>query len=301
LLPKINPPTSELATKLTALLTSRLDGASLARLEARCAALESPDEKAQAKALFLAFSLSQRLAGTAPLAASTAEQAMLQASRPRLELANWTCADAVRVLVLLRLPTKLPTDLRRILDELASSADIGELVALYRSLPCLPHPELHRERCAEGIRTNIRLVFAAIAHGNPYPAEQLEDAPWNQMVLKALFVGLSLHPIIGLTERANNELARMLHDYARERLAASRSLSPELWRPLVRCAQDSDLELFERALAGPDRLSARGLALALQSCTLASAAPLRDQAAALFPQDPKNPDTWSGLAAQLPA
>ncbi len=44
----------------------------------------------------------------------------------------------------------------------------------------------------------MRVVFEAVAHRNPYPAEQLPEAAWNQMVLKALFVGSRLAPIVGL-------------------------------------------------------------------------------------------------------
>ncbi len=53
------------------------------------------------------------------------------------------------------------------------------------------------------------------------------------MVLKALFVGSALDPIIGLDDRANPELARILIDYARERWAAARPVTPELWRTVT--------------------------------------------------------------------
>jgi len=63
---------------------------------------------------------------------------------------------------------------------------------------------------------------------NPYPADYFDDLAWNQMVLKALFVG-SLHLIYGLDTRANSHTSDG-NDYAHERWAAKRSVSPEIWR-----------------------------------------------------------------------
>ena len=48
------------------------------------------------------------------------------------------------------------------------------------------------------MRSAVKPVFEAIAHRNPYPAEMFEEGAWNQMVLKALFIGSSLAPIRGL-------------------------------------------------------------------------------------------------------
>ena len=68
----------------------------------------------------------------------------------------------------------------------------------------------------------MRAVFEAVAHRSPYPREQFSENRWNHMVLKALFVDSTLHPMQGLEERANPELAKMLCDYAHERWAAGR-------------------------------------------------------------------------------
>ena len=115
------------------------------------------------------------------------------------------------------------------LDKIFAAADVGEAIALYQSLPLLPYPERFRLRAAEGIRSNITSVFNAVALYNPYPATYLDDLAWNQMVLKALFIGSPLEPIYGLEKRNNHQLSQMLIDYARERLAAKRPVNPELW------------------------------------------------------------------------
>ena len=82
----------------------------------------------------------------------------------------------------------------RRLEQLCATADVDELVASYRGLPLYPDGRATALRAAEGVRTNMKVVFEAVAHRNPYPAEQLPEDAWNQMVLKALFVGSALRP-----------------------------------------------------------------------------------------------------------
>ena len=70
------------------------------------------------------------------------------------------------------------------------------------------------------------------------------------MILKALFVGSTLAPILGLDARANPELARILLDYAAERGAAGREITPELWRPVVPFSDHPDIKpLYDQARA----------------------------------------------------
>ena len=106
----------------------------------------------------------------------------------------------------------------------------------------------------------MRAVFEAVAHRSPYPKEQFAENRWNHMVLKALFVGSALHPIQGLEERANPTLARMLCDYAHERWAAGRPVSPELWRCVGPHADAEALADLQRVLAtgGADRAQGGG-------------------------------------------
>ncbi|SDK85687.1 hypothetical protein SAMN05428985_106391 [Nocardioides sp. YR527] len=72
----------------------------------------------------------------------------------------------------------------------------------------------------DALRTNDpRLVAAALG---TY-ASRLDDAAWRQAVLKCLFVGVPLRLVAGL-ERADDELRRMVADYAAERRAAGREV-----------------------------------------------------------------------------
>jgi hypothetical protein len=197
----------------------------------------------------LAFSTASRRVGKAVLALSDADLVSADEARPGFQPRLWTTADAARTLLVLALPADDPAAHRAVLDGLFADGDHGELVALYQALPLLPHPAEHRARAAEGIRSNMKTVFEAVALRNPYPAEMLDEAAWNQLVLKCLFVGSRLLDVVGLDGRANETLAKMLSDYAHERWAAGRSVSPELWRPLGPFAGGALLADLERVLA----------------------------------------------------
>ena len=117
-------------------------------------------------------------------------------------------------------------------------------------MPLYPGPETLDFEVGEGLRSNLKPVFEAISHGNPYPRDHFDQHRWNHMILKALFVDSDLSPITGLKERANPELARILVDYAQERWAAGRPVTPELWIP-VRPYRDEPAVriLLDRAIA----------------------------------------------------
>lgn len=143
--------------------------------------------------------------------------------------ASWSSDQVGRTILLLSFPSQDAAKYVATLDKIMTAADVGEAIAFYQSLCLLPHPEKFQLRAAEGVRTNMTSVFNAVALNNPYPAQYLDDLAWNQMVLKALFVDSPLHPIYGLESRNNQQLSQMLIDYACERLAANRTVSPELW------------------------------------------------------------------------
>ncbi len=214
--------------------------------------------------LYRSVSLVTRKIGKADLALSPAQMGQAAAARESWNPSDWSLDQAARIYLLLVSGADGATFLRR-LDQLCNTADVGELVAFYRGLPLYPDQSRYVLRAAEGIRTNMKAVFEAVAHRNPYPAEQLSEPAWNQMVLKTLFIGSTLHPIVALDRRVNPELARMLCDYAHERWAAGRPISPELWRCVGPHARGEMLHDLGRVLekgTGPERTAA---ALALAS------------------------------------
>jgi hypothetical protein len=103
-----------------------------------------------------------------------------------------------------------------------------ERVALLRALPLLPEPQCFLPIATDACRTHVLEVFEAIACDNPYPALHFDDASFNQLVIKALFVGAQVARIEGLAERRNAELLRMLGDYVSERRAAGRSIPADV-------------------------------------------------------------------------
>lgn len=213
--------------------------------------------------LFRVVSLVARRIGKALLEPNAEELRAADAARPGWDPSEWSLDQAARILLLLASATDGERFSRR-LDQLCATADVGELVAFYRGLPLYPEQPRFRLRAAEGLRSNMKAVFEAVSHRNPYPSEQLEDGPWNQLVLKSLFIGSSLNDVVGLDRRANAELARMLCDYAHERWSAGRPVSPELWRCVGPFATGPMLDDLKRVIekGTPPERAAAALALA---------------------------------------
>ena len=144
----------------------------------------------------------------------------------RIERLSADCVARILVLTTFTDEEQIAEQITRLLRH----ADLNEQLALYKGLPLYTPSAMLNDRVSDGLRSNISEVFEAIAHHNPYPAWHMDSHRFNHMVLKALFIDSRLAPIVGLAERNNAELARMLIDYARERRSASRSVSDELWR-----------------------------------------------------------------------
>ncbi|MFF7308236.1 EboA domain-containing protein [Streptomyces sp. NPDC008137] len=84
----------------------------------------------------------------------------------------------------------------------------------------------------DALRTNdTRLLTAAVG---PYAARHLAPHDWRHAVLKCLFTGVPVEHVADLPRRAHgdDELARMLGDYATERTAAGRTVPEDLYRVL---------------------------------------------------------------------
>jgi hypothetical protein len=244
--------------------------------------------------LYVALGLVPRRLGRGDVDLTEADLAQAQAARPGWDPRGWSVDQAARILILLtagggeRFATRFV--------QLCRTADVAEAIAFYRGLPLYPEPLLLEAQAAEGTRSNMRAVFEAVAHRNPYPREQFSENRWNHMVLKALFVGSTLAPIQGLDERANPALARMLCDYAHERWAAGRPVAPELWRCVGPFADEDALADLQRVLATGDAAGRQAAALALAASPDPRANELLQAAPELATAIRQGALGWSGLA-----
>lgn len=244
--------------------------------------------------LDIALGLAPRKLGKAALELKDDDLAAARAAVPGWDPRGWNVADAARILLL----TGRPAGARPFAEKfraLCQSADVAELVGLYRGLPLYPQPASLEEQVGEGLRSNMRVVFEAIAHRNPYPRHQFDQHRWNHMVLKALFIGSPLEPIQGLDERANAELARIMVDFAHERWAAGRPVPFEIWRCVGPFAEGDALQDLARVLERGEALERRAAALALAASPDRRAAELLKSVPALAGDISGKRLTWATL------
>ncbi|AVV46585.1 EboA domain-containing protein [Streptomyces sp. ID05-04B] len=137
-------------------------------------------------------------------------------------------ADAVRTLLLIEARAGLET-----LTRLYRHGSAAERRPVLRALPALVAGPHAVHLVEDALRSNdTRLIAAAVG---PYAAAHLDPHAWRHAVLKCLFTGVPLDAVAGLAHRAagDDELARMLTDFAAERTAAGRDLPDDLGRLLT--------------------------------------------------------------------
>ena len=293
----MNPNTEEIRSLIESWLAMRLDPVAAAWVRDRQAAVAAGDKKG----LYLAFGMTPRKVGKSDLALTSDELAVASEIRPGWNPAGWSIDQATRTLFVLTLPAMEPESLTGILDQLFDAGEVGELVALYQSLPLLPDPKSHILRAAEGIRTNIKAVFCAVAHRNPYPAEQFSEDQWNQMVLKCQFIGVPMSPIFGLDQRANASLSSMVIDFIHERWAAKRAIAPDMWRCVGPHADSRGLADLKQVLATGSLVERSAAALALSTCPDPAARTILATAPDLAANVANGSLTWATIDTMNPA
>jgi hypothetical protein len=150
-----------------------------------------------------------------------------------------TVDDAVRTLLLAALGDRVEEEL----GELYRFGDAAERRGLLRALPHLPLGDRARWLVDDAVRTNdTRLVAAALG---PYATRVLDDAAYDQAVLKCVFIGVPIAPLDGLPGRATAGTARMLAAFVHERVAAGRDIPAEVWDVIDRHPPADELAAIE--------------------------------------------------------
>ena len=176
-----------------------------------------------------AFALAARQVGRSAPDQTTPEMAWLQRSGLRWPITLWGLDGLVRSGLLLHAAAGLaPGELDALVEECFLHGDTRERQAVLRTLPLLPDPARFVPLGVEACRTSVEPVFEAIACENPFPARHFPESNFNQMVLKAIFIGVRVGRILGVEGRITPELRRMAADYASERRAAGRSVPDDI-------------------------------------------------------------------------
>jgi hypothetical protein len=224
-------------------LEERVSPEALAWVRESVAAIE-----ADATAVRTLFPMAGRKAGRAPLDPDADPD----------DVHAWTIDDAARTLLLAALGDRVEAELA----DLYRFGDAAERRGLLRALPYLPVGDRAMDIVDDAIRTNdTRLVAAALG---PYATEHLDDAAYDQAVLKCVFIGVPIAPLDGLPARATAETARMLAAFVHERVAAGRDIPAEVWDVIDRHPPADELAAIEaeRESEFADRREAAERALA---------------------------------------
>jgi hypothetical protein len=180
--------------------------------------------------LGISLGLVGRKIGRTDLALGSDDVTTAQRLRARWRPDTWGADEAARIAILLAAYHNDDPDFAARVDRLCTTADATEHVACLKGFAVFPAARELHDRAREGVRSSARPIFEAIATNNPYPFDYFDDAAWNQMVVKCVFVECPIESIVGLEERRNPELVQMLRDFISERHAAGRSLPDAVHR-----------------------------------------------------------------------
>jgi hypothetical protein len=228
------------------------------------ATIEGLRHRSDGDALAMAVGLAPRRLGKADLVLTPDDETRATALRPNLDPCEWSVDQTARIAFMAAGYAGDDAAFAVLFDGFCATAGLNELIALCRGLPVYPAAALLEPRAREAVRSGMKPVFEAVAHRNPYPVECFGEDAWNQMVVKAFFIGSQLWPIQQLDRRGNPRLARMLVDLAMERWAAGRPVSGEVWRCVAPHADAEGITALARAFETGGDKERLAVALALQ-------------------------------------
>ncbi len=277
---------------LSAIIKQNIDIDTYSWLEEKSLHIKSEDESAQ---LNLTFTAIPRKIGRKTINLNDDKRKQFGSDFPGLFIDDWPLHRLCRVWLLMQLNTDNKNNYCHKVESLFKNAEMNELAALYAALPVFAYPTAWVKRCEEGIRSNIGIVLEAIMYDNPYPSKFLDEAAWNQLVLKAFFTDKDVNRIIGLDDRANLQLASTLIDYAHERWAAKRPVNIQLWRLVGKFINENNFSDIQNLFASGDVNQRKAAALACSQSEYEPAKHLLDTTPELKNEIVKNKLSWVNI------
>ncbi len=249
-----------------------------------------------AKELYLSYSL---IAGKIDPAKEPRIQGINQGLKDYLIAQNADLLQIARIYLLIRVLESDKAYFSTKVANLIQVADTGELATFLKFLILLPNAGDYNQVGVEALRTNIDIIFDAIALNNPYPSIYFNDQQWNQMYLKAAFMQRNLRDIVDVAKRANGDLARIISDYAHERWAASRDIDPMFWRPVAGFLEGDLLQDMDHLFKSKDKIENLAAALCCYYSHQPEATNLLDKYPDLIEKIANKAVTWENLKNKL--
>ncbi len=246
---------------------------------------------------FLAFSQASRYFKKLPIRLSEDQKQKASELGAGFNPSHWDLLQTARTILLLQFPQEKKAWFEAI-NQLFETGDMHEQQALYSALPILPFSEDLLPRAIDGCRTNMTVIFDAIALNNPFPANYFPEANWNQMVIKAIFLQRPLYRIQGSAEKNNLALAKIASDLAHERWAASRQVMPEQWKYVVPYLETFFADI-KKTLQFDDPLQIKAALLACHESDFAPAKELLKSYPAITSEIEKGLITWDSIGREF--
>ena len=249
-------------------------------------------------ALNTTFTSMPRKTGKVQVQANDSDKLKIENLLPGFSIDNWTIDRLCRVWLLLQVKSDQKENYIQSIQNLFPSAEMNEQIALYSALPLLTYPEEWKYLCAVGIRSNIDDVLEAIMYNNPYPANNLDEGAWNQLVMKAFFTGKNIQKVYGIDDRLNINLANMLFDYVEERWAAHREEDPLIWRLTGKYLDEAHMYMMEKLFMEGSERQRQAAALACAASSFGEAQHLLEQYPEYKIAIQQNTLSWDVVAAK---
>ena len=167
----------------------------------------------------------------------------------KVYLNHWTVTDAARIILLAEIFSFNSFSADELFRLCYRYSDGGERASLLKGLSLLELRDQSINFLIDVARTNSLEIFSALVYKNPWVVVKFPVSAYNQIVLKALFMGVNIIHLEGLRAARNSELGRMTADYVQERLDAGRVIPESSWLAVdANLLTEQGLRAWESAL-----------------------------------------------------